>query len=42
MEARGDVDEGVGCGGVAWVSWLGGVCAVSERACSPPAPSRRG
>ena len=34
MEADGDVDEGVGCRGVAWVAASAG-CVVSERACSP-------
>ena len=41
MEARGDVDEGVGCGGVAWVAGSAG-CVASERACSLPAPARCG
>ena len=35
MEAGDDVDEGVGCGGVAWVAGSAG-CVVSERACPPP------
>ena len=36
MQARDDVDDGVGRGGVAWVSWLGGVRGASERGCPPP------
>ncbi len=36
--ARDGVDDGVGCGGVAWAARSAGVCVVSERVC----PSRRG
>ena len=40
MQARDDVDDGVGCGGVAWVSWLSGVRAGFGAGLSAPAPAR--
>ena len=36
MEARSDVDEGVGCGGVAWVRWPGRVRAAAVPALVTP------
>ena len=36
MRARDGVDDGVECGGVAWVSWLDGVRGDSVRGCPPP------
>ncbi len=41
MQVRDDVDDGVECGGAAWVSWLGRVRGASVRGCPPPRrPSR--
>jgi hypothetical protein len=40
--ARDGVDDGVGCGGVAWAARSAGVCVVSERVCPSPARARFG
>jgi hypothetical protein len=38
MQARDDVDDVVGRGRAAWVSWLAGCVGASVRGCPPPAP----
>jgi hypothetical protein len=41
MQARDDVDDGAGCGGVAWGNWIGGVCGVSELGLFTPGAASR-